>query len=79
MPTPILSPDQLAEARRTNDDMTELNALLGRAGAIADRLNQKGYDVVMTLWHDTRGSDTVVGRLQGNVSKAHLRQSARGA
>lgn len=65
-----------AQAIKDQQDLDEMNRLLTQVGQIADRLTNggSGYEVVMTLWHDTQGSHTVTGRLQGNVAKVRLRE-----
>jgi len=70
----MFSADDRRQAVQDENDLTELNRLLNQAGTIADRLSYRGYEVMMTLWHEDRGSVTVRGRLQGNVSKVSLRE-----
>lgn len=74
---PALSPEQLRESETITRELAELNALLDRAGTLADTLTNRGYDVMMSLWHDTQGGSTVRGRLQGNVARASLRATEK--
>jgi len=66
----ILDTDQLADAERINRAKERLNALLSKAGDIADDLNQEGYDVFMTLWSANQPGSTIRGRLQGCMARA---------
>ena len=68
---PISESDRRAAVEDENN-LREMNRLLKEAGAIADRLTYRGYDVMMTLWHEKIGSTTIHGRLQGNVSSARI-------